>query len=175
MFMKWRQNNDQRRQQHDKRKQQQQQQQQYLQQQQMHQLQLQGRYVMPLHNNSVNNNNQQPVRDVNSSNGNIFLSRIMPNVGIDTIRKYLQSIGASVINIQKVSHNSAKFNSFKVCVKNSDYSKVSNQLVWSLCGAKCRPWNESGNNMHNNYNSVNNDVSINNDLWDNMSHNRYHY
>ena len=100
MFMKWRQNNNQRRLQYDQRKQQQQQQhQQYPQQQQMQQLQLQGRYVMPVNINSINNNNQLPVRDVNSSNSNIFLSRIMPNVGIDDIRNYLQSTGVNVITI----------------------------------------------------------------------------
>ena len=59
------------------------------------------------------------------------------------MKKYLESIGVEIISIEKVSHNLAKYNSFKVCVKSNDYYKISNEKIWSISGAKCRQWEES--------------------------------
>ena len=148
-------------------------QQQQLLQQQMQQQQLQGGYTMPLHNNPFNN--QQLSKGAQTSISNLFLSRIGPNVDINDIRNCLHSSGVNVINIVKVSNSLAKFKSFKICVHSNDYSKVSNNPVWPLCGAKCRPWNDRGNNMGNNYNSSNNNYNnVNYDSWDRLSFNTNH-
>ena len=84
-----------------------------------------------------------------------FLSKVRPNVDTTNIRTFLLSIGVNIVNIEKVSHNLARFNSFKVCVHSKDFHKVSNEQIWSLSGAKCRPWKERGNNTHYNHNTVN--------------------
>ena len=67
----------------------------------------------------------------------------MPHVGTYKMKKYLETIGVEIINIEKVSHNLSNYNSFKVCVKSKDYHKVSNEKIWSVWGAKCRQWEES--------------------------------
>ena len=78
-----------------------------------------------------------------------------PNVDTTNIRTFLLSIGVNIVNIEKVSHNLAQFNSFKVCVQRKDFHKVANEQIWSISGAKCRPWKERGNNTHYNHNTVN--------------------
>ena len=155
------------------------------QQQQLCQLQIQQNmhgYSIPMHNNAIYS--QQPVSNsrysgdngVNTSNCKIFL-RLCPNVDMDKISDYWKATGVNIIKIEKVSHNSARFNSFKLSVHSNDYFKIINDPSWSLCGAKCRPWSEKGNNNYNNdfnnYMSSDNRVnSANNDRWDGISFNR---
>ena len=99
---------------------------------------------------------------------------MQPNIGTTNIRTFLQSVGVNIMNIEKVSHNSAKFNSFKLCVQRKDSYRVSNQQIWSISGAKCRPWNERVNNTQYNYN--NDSVNRGNyDEWDRASVYTYNY
>ena len=178
LWMKWKQRNDQQRQLYLRKQQQQNEQQQQIMQQQIQQ-NMHG-YSIPMHNNviysqqPVSNDNHGGASSVNSSSCNIFL-RIRPNVGMDKIRDYLISTGVNIINFEKVSHSSARFNSFKISVHSNDYFKIINDPFLSLCGAKCRPWSEKGNNHFNNDLNNYNKVNTDNDLWDNMSYIRYHY
>ena len=104
-----------------------------------------------LYGGATNYSDRQLDRDAQTSNSSVFLSRIMTHVGTFNVKKYLESIGIEVINIEKVSHSFSKFNSFKVCVKSSDYHRVSNENIWSILGAKCRPWEESKYKNFNNH------------------------
>ena len=81
------------------------------------------------------------------------------------------------MNIEKVSPNLAKFNSFKICVERKDFNKVANEQIWSISGAKCRPWNEKVNNTQYNNNTVNyNSVNRGNYAeWDGASVYRNNY
>ena len=104
-----------------------------------------------MYSGATNNSDRQHDRDRQTSNSSVFISRILTHVGVFNVKKYLESIGIEVINIEKVSHEFSKFNSFKVCVKSSDYHRVSNENIWSIWGAKCRPWEESKYKNFNNY------------------------
>ena len=100
----------------------------------------------------------------------IFL-RLRPNVEMNKISDYFKSNGVNIINMEKVSHNQARLTSFKIRVHDNDYFKIINDPFWSLCGAKCRPWSNNGNNsMKNNFNnhmsSVNGLNCGSNDRWD---------
>ena len=114
---------------------------------------MQGGYGSQLYGSATNCSDRRLDRDAQSSNSSVFISRIRPQVGAFDVKRYLESIGIEINNIEKVSHNFAKFNSFKVCVKSSDYFKVSNEKIWSIWGAKCRPWGE--NEYKNFFNSGN--------------------
>ena len=137
---------------------------------------------IPMHNNAINNlqrvtnGNHGGASEANVSTNDIFL-RLRPNVEMDKIRDYLKSNGVNIINMEKVSNNHARFTSFKIRVHDNDYVKIVNDPFWSLCGAKCRPWNNNGNNnWKNNYNnhmsSVNGPNCGSYDRWDAISLNR---
>ena len=104
-----------------------------------------------MHNNAINylqqvpNGNHGGVSDANVSSNDIFM-RLRPNVEMNKIRVYFKSNGVNIINIEKVSHNQARFTSFKIRVHGNDYFKIINDPFWSLSGAKCRPWGNNGNN-----------------------------
>ena len=88
------------------------------------------------------------------------------------MNNYLKSCGVNIIDIEKASHNSSKFNSFRICVHRKDYYKVLKNPVWSTWGARCRPWKDRENNMPNNSFQANNYISsVNCDAWDRSSYN----
>ena len=109
------------------------------------------------------NRRKQQQQQSQTSETSFFLSRVRPNVDTNNIRTFLLSIGVDILNIEKVSHNQAKFGSFKICVQRKDFHKVSNEQIWSVSGAICRPWIERGNSnntQYYNHNNVNN-ISVN--------------
>ena len=88
----------------------------------------------------------------------------MTHVGTLDVKKYLETMGIEILNIEKVSHRFSKFNSFKVCVKSNDYQRVANESIWSMWGAICRPWEE---NKYKNFN--------NHAMWDRVALNSNNY
>ena len=59
----------------------------------------------------------------------------------EKVKMFLQDNGVRVDKIQKVSHENAKFNSYKVDISKSDVEKVFNELFWPV-GVHCKMWRE---------------------------------
>ena len=150
-----------------------------MQQQQQQSQQQQGGYYMHMNNMG----NQQTAGNAQSSFSNLFISRVWLNVGTANMKNYLKSTGIDLIDIEKVSHTSSKFNSFRISVQKKDFYKVFKNPVWSSWGVICKPWKDRGNN--NNYNNNRNNMWNNNnnlvannyvsnvsyDAWDGTSYN----
>ena len=92
-----------------------------------------------------------------------------------------------IIDIEKVSHKDASYNSYKICVSNNDYYNVLNDWFWPI-GTMCKPWRSRRiNNFYDdhssNYQFENNENSEldslsdynGNDEWDEESYYKYHY
>ena len=102
-----------------------------------------------------NMSNQQTASSAQSTLSNLFISRVWPNIGVVNMKNYLNSKGIDIVDIEKVSHTSSKFNSFRISVQRKDYYKVFKNPVWSSWGLKCRPWKDRGINNNNNIDNSN--------------------
>ena len=117
-------------------------------------------------------------------------------MGTDKIKTYLRNKYIRVIDIEKVSHEYARYNSYKICVSYSDYLNMIKIHFWPS-GTLCKQWrigrndndnNDYENNYENNYNNlnpINNNYgnhneyddtdSMTDDEWDMKSFYKYHY
>ena len=70
----------------------------------------------------------------------LFLSRIT-NGNFSSVDNYLRSKNVKLYNIVLVSHNDAKYNSYKISVSLYDIAKVLDASFWPT-GIKCRRWRD---------------------------------
>ena len=137
-----------------------------------------------------------PYESEPSRNKYLFVSRVPHHVGTDKIKTYLRNKYIRVIDIEKVSHEFARYNSYKICVSYSDFFNMIKRHFWPS-GTICKQWrigrndndnNGYENNYENNYNNpnpINNNKSNHNeyddtdsmtdDEWDMKSFYEYHY
>ena len=78
----------------------------------------------------------------------------------------MEDNNVNVQNIEKVSHNDAKFSSYKICIFVTDLDKVHGNNFWPR-GVRCKMWRERSYSDYelNNDNDNNND-SENDDHYD---------
>ena len=86
----------------------------------------------------------------------IWVSRIY-NGNKNLVQKYLEDHNVNVQTMEKVSHDDAKFSSYKVCIFVSDLDKVLGHSFWPR-GVRCKIWRErSYNDYESNIDSEDDD------------------
>ena len=103
----------------------------------------------------------------------LFVSRLNRAMETEFVRSNLTSKNINVLEIEKMSHDYAKFNSYKIGVSIDDYYKLLNDKFWSS-GIKCEKWRNRGNSNYDNQ-YVNDESYFNNDRWDAESYFRNGY
>ena len=71
-----------------------------------------------------------------------------------------------VKNIDRVSHNNSRFNSYKITVSVIDFNRILDEYFWPD-GIQCKKWYERKDSSRDNY--VNDDVFNNDAIHDNRS------
>ncbi len=71
----------------------------------------------------------------------IWVSRVQRG-SIETISAFIEKQQVKVFHNEKVSHQNAKFSSFKISISKSDLSKVLQDSFWPQ-GVQCQPWREN--------------------------------
>ena len=93
----------------------------------------------------------------------IWVSRLTSGSN-QRVKEYIENRNVKVLNIEKVSHNEAKYSSYKVTISVADKNNVFDQLFWPT-GVKCQWWYDRTpepdvNNDINNSNDNNSDTDI---------------
>ena len=74
----------------------------------------------------------------------IFIYRVHKDDGVDVMVDYIRKKGVSVRDITKMSHDAAKFNSFRIVVSSNDADKVLHAQFWPK-GIYIRRWRDNTN------------------------------
>ena len=82
---------------------------------------------------------------------NIFVSRVKYG-NVLTIKSFLNKNNIYYNNVDLVSHDNSKFNSFKIDINKFDVHKVMQSNFWPI-GVKCNIWREKSKNNVQYYNS----------------------
>ena len=59
-----------------------------------------------------------------------FIGRIHPDVDIETMKKDLETLGISVLNLQQNESKNSQFKSFHLTAKRADAEKIDNPNTW---------------------------------------------
>ena len=70
----------------------------------------------------------------------MFVSRVL-NGDVNEINTFLAQNNIKVVETEKVSHEGAKYKSFKITISISDKNKILRRSFWPS-GIRCKLWNE---------------------------------